>query len=202
LNFKSVRELQKEKEDLERINLSLKAQVFNLENEVRKYRKLMDFPPNSEFDFLVAEIVGWDITNPYIGLFINKGEKEGVKIYSPVLDRWFNLVGRVLRVSGDSAEVILLTNADFSASVKLKDGVYGILSGENSPLCTLNYITDPSSVNPGMEVSTSGLDRIFPRGIKVGKIEKVVSHNGGLKTFYLKPYTDLKSIDFVIVLKK
>ncbi len=201
-NFRELKELRKEKEELEKINLSLKTKILNLENELHKYNKIKNFFENPEFEFLVAETIGWDITNPHSGIFINKGEKHGVKIYSPVLDRDFNLAGRVLRTSSSSSEVILITSSDFSASVKIKEGVFAILSGENSSLCILNYITDESAVIEGMEVYTSGFDRVFPEGLKVGRIEGVINYSSGTRSVSLKPYTNFKSLDIVLVLKK
>ncbi len=201
-NFQELKKLKKEKEELEKINLSLKIKIFNLENELQKYRKIGNLFEGSEFNFLIAETIGWDITNPYVGIVINKGTKDGVKNYSPVLDRWFNLVGRVLKASYSFSEVILLTNFEFSASVKIKENVFAILSGENSSLCTLNYITAESEISEGMEVYTSGFDRIFPPGIRVGKIEKIGKYDGGIRIVNVKPYANLKSLGIVLVLKK
>lgn len=201
-NFKGLKELKKEKEELEKINLSLKAKIFNLESELQKYKKLGILFENPGVDFIVAETIGWDITNPYMGIIINKGERDGVKNYSPVLDRSFNLLGRVLRTTSHSAEVILLTSADFSASVQVGDGTFAILSGENSPSCILKYITDEESLKEGEEIYTSGYDRIFPPGLKVGVIEKIERNIGILRSVSVKPYANFKAIDLVLVLKK
>lgn len=201
-NFKSLKKLKREKEELERANLFLKSKIFKLESELQRYRKFVNFLESSEFEFIIAETIGWDITNPYAGIVINKGEKDGVKNYSPVLDKSFNLAGRVLKTHSSSSEVILLTGALFSASVKINEDVFAILSGENSPLCSLNYITDESAVNEGMEVYTSGHDRIFPSGLKVGVISKIVNYNESVKSVSVKPYANFKSIDIVLVLKK
>lgn len=201
-NFRELKELRKEKEELEKINLSLKIKIFNLENELQKYKKVINFFENQEFEFLVAEIIGWDITNPYNGIVINKGERDGVKTYSAVIDRDFNLAGRVSRTSFNFSEIILITSADFSASVKIKEGGFAILSGENSSLCTLNYITEESAVAEGMEIFTSGFDRVFPKGLKVGKIEKVLNYSGNIRSVMVKPYANIKSLDLVMILKK
>jgi rod shape-determining protein MreC len=201
-NFREVKELRKEKEELEKVNLSLKAKIFNLENELQKYKKIVNLFENPEFELLVAETIGWDITNPYNGIVINKGEKDGVKTYYPVIDIDFNLVGRVSKTSSNSSEVILITSADFSASVKIKEGVFAIISGENSSLCILNYITEESAVEKGMEIFTSGFDRVFPKGLKVGKIEKIINSSGNIRSVMVKPYANLKSLDTVLILKK
>lgn len=201
-NMKSLKKLKKEKEELERTNLFLKSRIFKLENELQKYRKTGNFFESSEFEFIIAETIGWDITNPYAGIIINKGEKDGVKTYSPVVDKSFNLLGRVLKTYSSSSEVILVTSALFSSSVKIKEDIFAILSGENSPLCSLNYITDESGVNEGMEVYTSGHDRIFPSGLKIGVISKVLTYNRGSKSVSVKPYMNFKSLDIVLVLKK
>lgn len=201
-NFRGLKELRKEKEELEKTNLSLKIKMFNLEQELQKYKKVINSFENQEFEFLVAETIGWDITNPYNGIVINKGERDGVKTYSVAVDRDFNLVGRVSRTSFNFSEVILITSADFSASVKIKEGIFAILSGENSTLCILNHITEESAVAEGMEIFTSGFDRVFPKGLKVGKIEKVLNYNGNIRSVMVKPYANLKSIDPVLILKK
>ncbi|MGQ9618053.1 MAG: rod shape-determining protein MreC [Candidatus Aminicenantia bacterium] len=200
--FKDLEKLKKEKEELEKINIDLKTIILKLENELNKYKKAVNLPENNEIKFIIAETIGYDITNPYHSIFINKGENDGIRNYLPVADRELNVIGRILRTNPFSSEVILITSADFSASVKLRDGVLAILSGENSSHCTLNYLTDSSAIREGDEIITSGFDRIFPAGLKIGRIEKIFDLKKNQKSFMVRPYMSLKSIDLVLVLIK
>ncbi len=200
--MKDLEGLRKRKEELEKANILLKKRVFELEEELRKFRKAENLLGIKEFQHVIAETISYDFTNPYSGITINKGRKHGVKIYSPVLDSELNLVGRVLRADWFSSDVLLLTGGEFAASVKLKNSIFGIIYGENSPLCSLRYLTETSGVKEGEEVLTSGFDRIFPSGIKVGKVTKVINPEIGMESIEVKPYASPNSMELVVVLIK
>ena len=123
------------------------------------------------------------------------------------------LVGIVYEVSDNYCKVISLLDTKSSVSFKLaKNSEYkGIITyGENIDQeadhrdngLLQGYMFDSTySVLPGDVITTSGLG-LFPEGIVIGKVEKVVEDkNNSLKYVIVKPNVDFKNIDDVVIVE-
>ena len=90
------------------------------------------------------------------------------------------VAGRVSAAYPTSSQVLLITDQSFSAGVvSAKNRVEGILKGLGRSECGVYYIPRDEKVEVGEWFYTSGEDRIFPRGLPVGRVKTV----GGDKTF-------------------
>jgi rod shape-determining protein MreC len=80
-------------------------------------------------------------------------------------------VGKIAQVFPDSAQVLPINDQFSGVGAALKDSrLQGILKGAPNGATTLQYIMSDEKVVPGEEVITSGGDRIFPKGLPVGKV--------------------------------
>ena len=67
----------------------------------------------------------------------------------------------------------------------------------------LRGIDKNANINVGDDVLTSGLGGVFPTGIYIGKVERIVNDKYDLsKTAYLKSNQDFNNIHYVTVLKE
>ncbi|MFZ0792685.1 MAG: rod shape-determining protein MreC, partial [Candidatus Korobacteraceae bacterium] len=99
---------------------------------------------------------------------------------------------------------VLPINDQFSGfGAALKDSrLQGILKGAPNGATTLQYIMSDEKVVPGEEVITSGGDRIFPKGLPVGR---VVSSEPGKDLFLnirVIPSARLDQLEEVLVVTK
>jgi len=84
------------------------------------------------------------------------------------------IVGKVIASYPTASQVLLITDPDFAAGVVTEKGqVHGTLKGQGTPQCKVDYVPFEEKVEPGEWVYTSGDDRIFPRGFKVGIVKAV-----------------------------
>jgi rod shape-determining protein MreC len=154
--------------------------------------------------FLIAEVIGVDASNAYKSIVIDKGLWHGLKSNMVIVDRNGNLVGRITQpISPGEASVELLTDDDSSVGVYTeKNKVMGILAGNaKSGLCSLKYIQATNqSLSEGEELFTSGYDKIFPAGIKVGRILSIAVDNSLFKKISVRPYLDFSVLSYVAVL--
>ena len=140
---------------------------------------------------------------------INKGKNDGVRVDQPVITAG-GLAGRVEDVTGGTARVALITNAESAVSAQVMPaGVNGIVKPEiGGRELLLDFIPRGSRLSKDQQVVTSGfrasgLESLFPRGIPIGRVSKVDdSELDVYQRVRIKPYADLRRMDFVQVLTR
>lgn len=169
-----------------------------------RLRRLLNLPPGElEFTTVGARVVARDPGNWYKTLTIDRGSTAGVKPDAVVLGAG-GVVGRVIRVFPNTAEVLLLTDqrSAIGAMGQLSRDV-GVLKGggSNGEGCRLVYLPRTATIRPGEIVVTSGLGGLFPKGLVLGQVVEVKSEEYGLGKFALvKPAVDLDHLEEVLVI--
>ena len=83
------------------------------------------------------------------------------------------IVGRVLAVFPTASQVLSVTDPAFAAGVESqKNHVHGILKGLGNS-ARVDFVPTGQKVEQGELFFTSGEDRIFPKGLPVGKVTSV-----------------------------
>lgn len=80
-----------------------------------------------------------------------------------------------------NGQALALLNSDIQSAYSVYVGdekAPGIAHGNNAKNIVINFIPAWFSIKPGDEVITSGLDKIFFKGLKVGKIISVTKSQG------------------------
>ncbi len=187
------------KEELNRLK-SERAAAAAKETENQRLRKLLNLKLKGQFPSVVAQVIGEDSNGWYKSIFINRGSEDGVGPDMAVTVAE-GVVGRVVKSAAEMSRVLLLTDPGLSIDcrvVRTRDR--GLLSGSLERGCVLDYINLKSTVAPGDDVVTSGLDGIFPRGLTVGKIESV---RKGSQDLFLEakvvPAVDFSELEEVLV---
>ena len=172
---------------------------------------------NENPSYLCADIVsrggasGWWNT-----VRINKGADEGVQRGSPVVST-DGLVGRVLEVTSDTADILFLADANSKVSCYIEGaeaGARGIVSGAGISVShgkldllhvvepmSLAYLDKAIEIKKGARVITSGLGSVYPPGLPVGEIVDVSPDSSKLfQRATVAPYADFASLNRVFVI--
>ena len=136
---------------------------------------------------------------------VNKGYLDGAVVGTPVVTE-VGVVGKVLRSSPHAATVIMLTDPGFRLSVITREGrTPGIVTGTSGaePRLEVTYVAQTAQVSPGDTLITSGMDDVFPKGIPVGIVTRVMPGNETLfQQVQAKPLVDIDYLEEVILLHK
>ncbi len=135
-------------------------------------------------------------------LVLDKGQKDGVsKDMSAITPK--GLAGKVFDVTGSYSKLLLLTDINFSAAVRLQESrKEGIISGTGTRTVILKYIPYEDEVKVGDIVITSGLDQLFPPGVPVGFISKIDKQGTGYFQYIeVTPYVDDSKMEEVLIIK-
>ncbi len=174
--------------------------------EALRLRKILAFaePKRDEYNLISARVVARNSQNWYKYLVIDQGQEAGVVKDMAVISPQ-GLVGRVGSVSRNSAQVILITDRETAVGAILQKTreTRGIVEGlGNSSQLRMVNIPYYSKIEKGNIVVTSGLSKVYPKGIAIGKISKVTKEPSGLLlTAQLKPMTDFDKLEEVLVIK-
>jgi rod shape-determining protein MreC len=112
-------------------------------------------------------------------------------------------VGKVVQVFPDSSQVLPINDQFSGVGAALKSSrLQGILKGAPNGATTLQYVMSDEKVEPGEEVITSGGDRIFPKGLPVGKVVSVEPGKDLFLNIRVVPAARLDQVEEVLVVTK
>ncbi len=153
-------------------------------------------------DNVHAQVYAKDAGNYGEGVYIDKGREDGVRPNMPVLAPE-GLIGKTLSVTTHESLVVLLVDTNFGANARVRgERDTGLVRGRGSadPL-TMILIGKNSEVEVGDEVTTSGLDEIYPPAIPIGEVIRAEVQGGqASKTIEVEPFVDMAKLDKVMVL--
>lgn len=181
------------------------ARLDEYKNENERLRKLLEIK-SKQTNFITssAEVVGRSFSNWNNEFVINKGTNDGVDVGNVVIENG-SLVGKVTMAGNNWARVTTLldTYSSVSATV-IRSGEVGIvegdikIAGENK--CKLNYTAKDADIAIGDTLETSGLGKVFPQGIIIGKIASVESVAGQVtKQITVEIAADIYNLKEVLV---
>jgi len=115
------------------------------------------------------------------GLILDRGADLGLVPDQGVLVPE-GIVGRLWSVGPTQAKVLPADAPNASVAVMLlRSRATGVLQGVGSGRALIRYVSNQEVVQVGEAVLTSGLDRVFPRGLLVGYVAEVVPGDLELK---------------------
>ncbi|MEN2985890.1 MAG: rod shape-determining protein MreC [Thermodesulfovibrionaceae bacterium] len=197
--FTVKEENQKLKEELYQLKLQQKSIESLLEENIR-LRALLQLKENKKEILTIAKVISKGFNSFSKTIWIDKGSAHGVKVNMPVINLE-GLVGKVIYTSSNSSEVLLITDPNFSVSVRVeRNQVEGVLSGDGN-FCILKYIPKDEDIKVGDRLITSGLDGVFPEGIKVGVITNIERKKGFFQNIEVTPFQSDSKIKEVAIVK-
>lgn len=194
---KENRELHQEIEDYQKRLF----RVSEIEKENERLKGLLGFVQEREEKKVFAQVVAYDASIDHKVIRINKGKNGGVTLYSPVVTA-LGLVGYVFRVSDNYADVLTLLDSNNRVDgIISRMRTHGIVEGDADGKCIVKYIPRTKPLILGDVVVTSGLGRIYPKGIKIGKVSEIErDFYGSIQNVFLTPSVKFSEIEELIVL--
>jgi rod shape-determining protein MreC len=180
--------------------------TFESENE--QFRQLLRLRPRPETDWITAQVLSRSHDGWWQTVRLNKGSSEGIAENMAVVSAE-GLVGRIVAVSRNTADVLLLSDPAFKVSTRLiRTGSFGVVSGrgpswQGQVYCRMEFIHKNDEIKPGDEVVTSGLGGVFPESIAIGYVDRVYMDPSGLYQHAdIITRADLSSLQYVFVMRQ
>lgn len=203
-HYFALRDTSKENEQLKHENDALKLQIAQLQSkaaETDRLAALLNFKQaHADVPMLAARVIGASADTVSQTIYLDRGEREGVRKNMGVITP-DGVVGKVIEAYGNTSQVLLLTDKDSGVGAMLAESrAQHPVGGTGEAVLSMKYVpNEDDSVKTGEAVLTSGMDRIFPRGLPVGTVAEIKGGNP-FKQIRIKPSADLNRLEEVIVL--
>lgn len=194
-------------------NRRLREEIQSLRIQNARYREmlatrqrlqdLLQFKETTDWPMMAAQVIGRDPTGWFKSVILDKGARSGLAVNMPVVSAE-GVVGRVVSVSANYAKVLLII--DQNSAVDCLNQVtrdQGVLRGASTKICELDYVLKTSRMARGDLIITSGMGRVFPKGLPVGRVIGVSDRPGALfKDVQVRPMVDFNRLEEVLVILK
>jgi len=187
------------KAEFERMRLD-RAREQEDARQARRIQALLGFKEQWIDATVAAQVIGTSGSETSRVLYLDKGTKDGIRADMPVITP-DGVVGKVLTVYGETSQVLLINDPTSGVGATLVTSrLQGIVKGTATGELQLNYIMGDEPVQPGEALVTSGGDRVFPRGLPVGKVVTVSMGRNLFLNIGVKPAADLDRLEEVLVI--
>ncbi len=180
------------------------AHIQALESENDTLRKAAGLSARIKRSMIPAGIFNVSLSPNGYRALINKGQTDGVAVGQAVISSEGMLIGKVSAVFSSSSQVMLTSDPEFSATVKVLNGsVSGILRGAMTEGLTLDLVTQSDDIIEGNTLVTTG-DDLIPSGLTAGVVRHVENNDTQLfKKVKVNPAADPSSVlGTVLVVKQ
>jgi rod shape-determining protein MreC len=180
----------------QRLNRCSEAALANI-----RLRHMLGFEKKIPRPMIPAQVVGRDPSPWSKTLVVDKGTADGIRQGAPVVVPE-GIVGVVVEVSAHYAKVLLLTDPNSAVDALVqKTRARGIVKGGGNGYCVFDYVLRKHEINVGDTVISSGLDGVFPKGLRVGRISELVRLNAGIfQEVSITPFVDFEILEEVFVI--
>ena len=179
--FTDISKLKEENKQLKAKNSELEKSLRELENIKNQNETLTEYlnltEKYGEYKTIPGYVINKEINNYSKTIVINVGKKDGVKANMTVIADQ-GLVGHVISVTNTTAKVQTIIDTASAVSSIMgasKDSIVckGTLD-EPSSLKAM-YIPTECNIAQGESIETSGIGGIYPKGIHIGTVKKVIN---------------------------
>lgn len=149
---------------------------------------------------VAAQVIGSSGSEHSKVVYIDKGSNDGLHTDMAVITPQ-GVVGKTIEVDNSVSKVLLINDQSSGiGAILTKRRLQGILKGAPGGVTMLNYIMADENIEPGEEIVTSGGDRIFPKGLPVGKVSSVTPARDMFLTIRVSPAANLSQVEEVLVI--
>ena len=170
-------------------NTALKQRVGELETELAQKQSLnaeneslksqLDLKNRSQYKTVAADVIGRDPSAWFDAVIINRGSNSGIEINMPVVTA-DGVVGRVVATNPFTSQVALITDdksavAGVVGQISNTNALGSIHGTSNNDLLEMRYVSGQENIEVGTPILTTGQDKIYPSGLKIGEVAEVIS---------------------------
>jgi rod shape-determining protein MreC len=204
-NYLDLMHVRQENKDLQAELQRLRIEQGGIVEDARqgqRLQQLLAFKEKYVYQTMPAQIIGTSGTEQSRILSINKGSKDGLGVDMPVITP-DGIVGRIREVFPHTSQVLEISDPTSGAGVILATTrIRGILRGNAVGQPQVTSVMPDERIKAGEPVITSGGDQIFPRGLAVGVVDRVVTdpEHDPLVDVLIHPAANLSQLDEVLVI--
>jgi len=191
--------------DMERALAAFQEEIVELrevENDYDRIAALLDYTRSRQNEeYLVADVIGRDISAFTRVIYLNRGARDGLTEGMPVVTEK-GLLGRITQVSATASQVMLITDPVSAVNARLLNSrAEGSVLGQTGGGLRMEYIDLNAVLQEGDTAVTSGLGGNFPEGIIIGQVTSIRQYEFELyQTAEVRSLNDFERLETVLVI--
>lgn len=205
--FKGINSLDAENKELKENLLEARAELNRLklvESENLQLEALVKLQQDySQYSTIGAKVIAKDPGNWFDTFIINKGTNYGLEKNMVVMNE-NGLVGKISECGYNYSKVVSIINdsdAVSAESLRTNDIGYVVADFSGEAKCKMQYSDKNADILVGDEIVTSHLSEIFPEGISIGHVSKlIVDSQTSMQYAIIEPSVDFSKLKYVLVL--
>jgi len=173
---------------------------MEIELENSRLRKFINFQDLEREVLVAAKVIGRDPSPWFRTIMIDKGTGDGLTRGLPVLVSE-GVVGQVVTVARHYSMVLLVTDKNSAVDALVQTSrARGIVKGNDSEFCSFRYVLRKNKIEVGEMIISSGLDGVFPKGLRVGRVVDLKEDSSQLfQEITIKTCVDFDKLEEVLV---
>ena len=203
-NYLDLRDVRNQNQDLQKTVDRLRLEQAALLEDARQGQRLQalnNFQEKYIYKTVAAQVFGSSGSQQSRVFYVDKGSADGLARDNAVITA-DGIVGKVRDVFPHTAQVLAINDQTSGAGAILETTrIRGILRGNANGQLELVDILADKRIQKGETVLTAGGDQIFPRGLPVGVVDKVVQdpERDSFIQVMVTPAAHLDRLDEVLV---
>ncbi|HEX5240703.1 MAG TPA: rod shape-determining protein MreC, partial [Candidatus Limnocylindrales bacterium] len=169
---------------------------------------LLQLRQGLDFQTRTAQVIARETSEARRVIVVDRGTNDGVAVGQVVIAAGSALIGRVVDVGPDFADVLLISDSTSTVIGQLlSSGATGKVVGQPGGALVMQDVDSTIKVPIGEEVFTAGIELSggirspYPKGLLIGQVVDVARDpNSVVQTVYLQPAAPLDSLEFVLVI--
>jgi rod shape-determining protein MreC len=188
------------KRELDRA-LEKNTRIEEVELANQRLRQLLNFKQTDQLTVLPAEVISRDPSAWFKTVIINKGRADGLRKGLPVVLPK-GVTGQVVDVSERYAKIMLIIDRNSAVDGLIqRTRARGVIKGASADHCYFEYVLRKHDVQIGDTVISSGLDGVYPKGLRIGEVAEVSNREADIfKEITVRPYVDFEKLEEVLVI--
>jgi rod shape-determining protein MreC len=161
------RQLEERVASLQQENMKFREAIVASE----RFRRLDQFQKRNELQTVPANVIAQDLSPWFRSVVIDKGSGDGLRTGMPVLAA-AGVAGVIAGTTPRASRVLLLTDPQSRVDVYVqRTRSRGTVQGRSAESCGFEYVLRDEDLEVGDVLLTSGLDRVYPKGLLVGRVK-------------------------------
>jgi rod shape-determining protein MreC len=201
-SYVALRGVRAENDRLTRETADLRVQLQQeraLARGAGELRELLGLRQQLAWSTVAAEVIGGSTSPDFRAITIDQGRDAGVRDDMAVIAP-AGVVGRTVDPAPRASSVQLLTDQNAAAAAMVaRSGSQGIVVGAGDGTLRLEYLAAVADLHEGDEVVTAGLDGVYPKGIRIGRVSRVERSGPSIRRVVVAPAVDFSSLELVLV---
>jgi len=204
-NYVDLRNVRRQNQELQKTIDRLRLEQAALLEDARQGQRLqalVKFQEKYIYKTVAAQAIGSSGSEQSRVFYIDKGSADGIARDDAAITA-DGIVGKVRDVFPHSSQVLAIDDQSSGAGVILETTrVRGILRGNANGQPQIVDILADNRIKKGENVLTAGGDEIFPRGLPVGVVDRVVNdpERDGFINILITPAAHLDRLDEVLII--